>query len=131
MYSHNCVVKFSDIMAVVIDCGTDTTRVGLSRSHGPGVIFPTIVGIPKSVSILRLVEQELLTFPEHQSLPPVLSGIRVIRFLVLCVCCCLFFWPLCCLFFFDIRILIYPVGYEYTCTIYRTLLRNQSGNQKP
>ena len=54
MYSHNCFVKFSDIMAVVIDCGTDTTRVGLSRSHGPGVIFPTIVGIPKSVSILRI-----------------------------------------------------------------------------
>ena len=34
-------------MAVVIDCGTDTTRVGLSGSHGLGVIFPTIVGIPK------------------------------------------------------------------------------------
>ena len=40
-----------------------------------------------------------------------LSGVRVTRSLVLCVCFvdhCLyfFFWPLCCLFFFDLRILI-------------------------
>jgi hypothetical protein len=33
-----------------------------------------------------LVEQELLSLPEHLSSPPVLSGSRVIRCLVLCVC---------------------------------------------
>jgi hypothetical protein len=49
-----------------------------------------------------LVEQELLTHPEHLSSPPVLSGFRVTRSLVLCVCfadrcmsfCTFFFWPL-------------------------------------
>ena len=64
-----------------------------------------------------LVEQELLTIPEHLSSPAVFSGVRVTRSLVLCVCFverCLsfspfFFWPLCCLFFFDIRILVIPL----------------------
>ena len=65
-----------------------------------------------------LVELELLTLPEHLSSPPVFSGVRVTRSLVLCVCfVCrslfvllyFFIWPLCCLFFFDIRILITPL----------------------
>ena len=59
-----------------------------------------------------LVEQELLTLPEYLSSPPVLTGVRVTRFIVLCVCFvnrCLSFWPLCCLFFFDLRILITPL----------------------
>jgi hypothetical protein len=54
-----------------------------------------------------LVEQELLILPEHLSSPPVFSGVRVTRSLVLCVRFvdrCLFFCPLCCLFFFDLRI---------------------------
>ena len=33
-----------------------------------------------------LVEQKLLTFPERLSSPPVFSGVRVTRSLVLCVC---------------------------------------------
>ena len=58
-----------------------------------------------------LVEQELHTVPEHMSSPPVFSGVRVTRSLVLYVCFvdrCLsfFFWLLCCLSFFDLRILI-------------------------
>jgi hypothetical protein len=43
-----------------------------------------------------LVEQELLTLPEHPSSPPVLSGVRVTRYLILCVCFvdnCLSFCP--------------------------------------
>ena len=52
-----------------------------------------------------LVEQELITFPEHLSSPPLLSGIRVTRSYSPFV---FFFWPLCCLFF-DIRILITPL----------------------
>ena len=35
---------------------------------------------------MPLVEQELLTFPEYPSSPPVFSGVRVTRSLVLCVC---------------------------------------------
>ena len=66
---------------------------------------------------VSLVEQKLLTLPEHLSSPPVFSGVRVTRSLVLYVCFvdrCLslklyfFFCPLCCLFFFDIRIMIAP-----------------------
>ena len=61
-----------------------------------------------------LVEQELLTLPEHMSSSPDFSWVRVTRSLVLYVCFvdrCLyfFFWPLCCLFFLDIRILIAPL----------------------
>ena len=63
---------------------------------------------------VSLVEQELLTLPQHLSASPVFSGVRVTRSLVLYFFFCrslfvplyFFFWPLCCLFFFDIRILI-------------------------
>ena len=66
---------------------------------------------------VSLVEQELLTRSEHLSSPPVFSGVRVTRSLVLYVCfvdrclsiCTFFFWPLCFLFFFDIRFLIAPL----------------------
>ena len=51
----------------------------------------------------RLVEQKLLTFPEHMSSLPVFSGVRVTQSLVLCACfvdrylsfCTVLFWPLC------------------------------------
>jgi hypothetical protein len=64
-----------------------------------------------------LVEQELPTLPEHLSSPPVFSGVRVTRSLVLYVCFvdhCLsfFFWLLCCLPFFDLRILITPLVFS-------------------
>jgi hypothetical protein len=35
---------------------------------------------------VSLVEQELLTLPVNLSSPPVFSGVRVTRSLVLCVC---------------------------------------------
>ena len=61
-----------------------------------------------------LVEQELLTLPEHLRSTLVFSYIRVARSLVLCVMfcrCCLsfFFWPLCYLSFIDLRILVTPL----------------------
>ena len=63
-----------------------------------------------------LVEQELLTLPEHLSSPPVLVGSCYSIFSFICVFCrslfvllCLFFRSLCCLFFFDIRFLIAPL----------------------
>ena len=83
------------------------------------------------------MEQELLTLPERDlSSPPVFSGVRVTRSLVLYHYVCFvyrclsfstfFFWPLCCLFFFDIRILIAPfvssnssyIIYICTCIIH-------------
>jgi hypothetical protein len=70
---------------------------------------------------MPLVEQELLTIPQHLSSPPISSVVHVTRSLVLCVIfcrslfvlLCLIFWPLCCLSFFDLRILIsdYPLWY--------------------
>ena len=57
-----------------------------------------------------LVEQELLTLPEHLSSSPVLV-VRVAQSLVFCVMCCISLFVLlsfflCCLFFFDLRLLI-------------------------
>ena len=57
------------------------------------------------------MEQKLLTLPEHLGSPPVLSGVRVTRSLVLCVCFvdrCLFFVSFCplCLLSFNVRMLI-------------------------
>ena len=51
-----------------------------------------------TITWVPLVEQELLTIPEHLSSPPVFSGVRVTRSLALCECLvdrclllCLFF----------------------------------------
>jgi hypothetical protein len=73
-----------------------------------------------------LVEQELLTLPEHLSSPPVFSGVRVTRSLVLYVCfvdrclsfCTFSFGQLCCLFVFDIRILIVPLVSSNSSSMY-------------
>ena len=64
-----------------------------------------------------MVEQELLTRPEHLSSPPGFSGVHVTQSLVLyisfvdrCLSFLYFFIrPLCCLSFFDLRILITPL----------------------
>ena len=45
---------------------------------------------------VSLVQQELLTLPDHRGSPPVFSGVRVTRSFVLCVCfvdSCLSFCP--------------------------------------
>jgi hypothetical protein len=85
--------------------------VNTSRSLTHSLLITGFV--TRLTRLVPLVEQELPTLPEHLSSPPVFSGARGTRFLVLCVCFldrCLhfFFWPLCCLFF-DIRILITPL----------------------
>jgi len=53
-------------------------------------IFIQTLMLPSLVTRLTrrmpLVEHELLTLPENISSPPVISGVRVIRSLVLCVC---------------------------------------------
>ena len=73
--------------------------------------------VKKLTRRLPLVEQELLTFPDHLSSPQVFSGVRVARSLVLCVMFCrslfvllsLFFCLLCFLSFLDLWILITPL----------------------
>jgi hypothetical protein len=42
--------------------------------------------VTRSTQRVSLVEHELPTVPEHLSSPPVFSGVRVTRFLVLYVC---------------------------------------------
>ena len=59
---------------------------------------------------VSLMEQQLLSLPDHMTSLPVFRGIRVARSLVFCVMFCkslfvLFFWPLCCLSI-DLQILI-------------------------
>jgi hypothetical protein len=73
--------------------------------------------VKKLTRRLPLVEQELLTFPDHLSSSQVFSGVRVARSLVLCVMFCrslfvllsLFFCLLCYLSFLDLWILITPL----------------------
>ena len=85
--------------------------VNISRSFPHSWLITGLV--TRLTRQVPLVEQELLTLPEHLSSPPIFSGVRVTRSLVLCVMFCwslfvllyFFFWPLRCLFF-DIRILI-------------------------
>jgi hypothetical protein len=98
-------------------------NIGVTNDHGyvPLVVstsrfFPhswLITGfITRLTRHVPLVEQELLSIPEHLNSPPVFSGVCITRSLVLCVCFvdrCLSFWPFCCLFFVDIRILITPL----------------------
>ena len=78
-------------------------------------------------SLVRLAYQITNQIHPHWA-PPVFSGVRVTRSLVLCVCLvdrCLsfFFWPLCCLSFFDLRILITSLWYLHT------LITNEFGDR--
>jgi hypothetical protein len=66
---------------------------------------------------MSLVEQELLTLPEHLSSSPVFSGIHVARSLVFYVMFCkslfVFVWPLYGLSF-EFTVSDYPFWYLYT-----------------
>ena len=74
--------------------------------------------VTRSTRRVPLVEQELLTHPEHMSSPPVLSGVRVTRSLVLCVCFvdrCLSF----CTFSFVLSILRRYTDSDYSFRIFK------------
>ena len=65
---------------------------------------------------MSLVEQELLTLPEHLNSPLILVGFVLLDpsficmfWLLLFVLLYFFFWSLCCLFFFYIQFLIAPL----------------------
>ena len=88
-----------------------------------------------------LMEQELLTLPEHLSSSPVFIGVRVNLSLVLCVMFCrllfdlssLCMWLLCCLTFFDLRILLTTLvssnSSYYACTLFMRILQLHSRNK--
>ena len=65
------------------------------REHSPVLSsFPNYYLVTRLTRRVSLVEEELLTLPVHLSSPPVFSGVRVTRSLVLYVCfvdCCLSF----------------------------------------
>jgi hypothetical protein len=79
-----------------------TTDNSTCRKHLPVLSsFMTYYRILTTLTRVSLVEQKLFTLPEHLSSPPVFSGVRVSRSLVLYVCfidrclsfCTFFFWP--------------------------------------
>jgi len=67
---------------------------------------------------------------EAPEFTPVVSGVRVIQSLALCVVLCrsllvplfFFFWPLCCLSFFDLWILINPLAFQTLSDIWTDTL---------
>jgi len=71
-----------------------TTYKGYCQVHKL-CIFTNVVRVVNNYKLLQmLVEQELLTLPEHLSSPPLFSWVCVTRSLALCVCFvyrCLFF----------------------------------------
>ena len=76
-----------------------------------------------------LVEQEQLTLPEHLSSPPVFSGVRVTRSLVLCVCfvdrClsfCTFSFGHCVVCYASIYRFWLPLWYLQTLLLYHWVL---------
>jgi hypothetical protein len=65
---------------------------------------------------MQVVEQELLTLPEHPSSSPVFSGVPVTRSLVLCVCFvdrCLFFCPFVCFYVFSVLLRFMDSDYPF------------------
>jgi hypothetical protein len=98
-----CVIKFIWLLHqfIIFKLSTVATMTWLTvmeyRCHG---YVPLVVSTPRSFPnswlitgfITRLtrrvplVEHGLLTLPEHLSSPPVFSGVRVTRSLILCVC---------------------------------------------
>ena len=105
---------FSYFVAVsFIDGGNRSTRKKpptCRRSLLPHPLQENIIGfVTRIIRRVPLVEQELLTLPEHRG-----SCYSIFSFI--CMFCrslfvllCFFFWTLCCLLFFDILIMITPL----------------------
>ena len=96
-------------------CGISVSQMTTEMFHFPQPWLITGF-VTRLTRLVPLVEQELLTLPEHLSWLPVFSGVPVTRSLVLCVCFVdhcwavfTFFFTLCCVFFFYIQILITPL----------------------
>ena len=91
---HHDLVKRYGISVSSTDHGYVPFVVSTSRSFPHSWLVTGFV--TRLTRRVPLVEQELLTLPEPLSSPPVFSGVRVTRSLVLCVCFvdhCLSFYP--------------------------------------
>jgi hypothetical protein len=81
-------------------------------NHNPSRSWLITGFVTRLTRRVSLVEQELLTLPEHLSSPPVFSGVCVSRYLVLCACFvdrCLSFCP----FYFGPCVVCRPSIYEF------------------
>ena len=105
-------------ICVTNDHGSVPLVVNTSRSFPHSWLITGF--ITRVIRRVSLIEQELLSLPEHVCSTSVFSGVHVARSLVFWVVLCrycssfvdsclsFFFWPLCCLFF-DLQILITPL----------------------
>jgi len=108
--SHNiqwCLVtstSFHFVLLYVITFLVPCCDFRMKRCLYPQMLHASNTCVTRLTRRVPLVEQELLTLPEHPSSPPVFSEVRVTRSLVLCVCLFsrslfdflyIFFWPLC------------------------------------
>jgi hypothetical protein len=94
--------KFIYIKSYMFDYFSNQSRPFIILYHHfVFLLSPLISWIPKYVTrVIRrvpLVEQELLTLPEHPRSPSVLSGVRVARYLVFYLVFCMFLF---CMFLF-------------------------------
>ena len=100
------------------------------KLFGLPILFIVIIVRTRLTRQVSLVEQELLTLPEHLSSPPDFSTSFVLNscysmLSFICMFCrslfvllCFFSWSLRCQFFFDIRILITSLWYLQTLLRY-------------
>ena len=113
-----CWPLWNTCICVTNDHGSVPLVVNTSRSFPHSWLITGF--ITRVIRRVSLIEQELLSLPEHVCSTSVFSGVHVARSLVFWVVLCrycssfvdsclsLFFWPLCCLFF-DLQILITPL----------------------
>jgi hypothetical protein len=92
---------------VIVNINVPRRVLSLSINSGLALYNKSNMWVP-------LVEQELLTLPEHLSSPPVFSGVRVAQSCRCFVDHCFFFWSLYYLSIFDLQLLNIPLGiFEY------------------
>jgi hypothetical protein len=100
---HVLFMFFAFINAYILVSNTISLHTGFQHDF-PDIWCWCHLTVTRRVTI---VEQELLTLPEHLRPPRVFCGVRVARSLVFCVVFCRSLFVL--LSFFDLRILITPL----------------------
>ena len=106
--SRMSILKYSCVSSVIVN----NTESGINIVKLFGFQIFDFERVCNQTRRMSLVEQKLLTLPEHLSSPPVSSVVRVTRSLVLCVCFvdrCLSF----CTFSFDHCVLCFSPIYGF------------------
>jgi hypothetical protein len=132
LYLWLCIMTFNKVQVITSKIvrsppwlGWPLWNISFTNDHGyDPLVLNTSLSFPHTrlftgfVTILTrrvaLMEQGLLTLPDHMSSTPVFSGVRVTRFVVLYVCfvdrclsfCTFIFKPLYCLSFWHFWLLI-------------------------